>query len=180
MEDIMTVLTRTPENTNFLQPTKFLLTFERIPNVTYFCQEVNLPGLSVQNIPVNTPMLDYHVAGTKITFGALNIRFMVDEKLDSWKNIYNWMQSLGSPKGFDVRNRLAALQNANSESKFTSYSDAVLTILNNLNNPSMRVHFASLFPVSLSDIQFDTTQSADHIITADATFIVEYFDFEEV
>ena len=176
----MTVLSRTPENTNFLQPTKFLLTFERIPNVTYFCQEVNLPGIRLNSIEIPSPVLDYHVAGNKLTYGTFNIRFMVDEKLQSWKNIYNWFQSIGSPKGFDVRNRLAALQNANNESKFTSYSDAVLTILNNLNNPIIRVHLAYLFPVSLSDIQFDTTLSADNIITADAEFMVEYFEFEEV
>lgn len=176
----MTATSRTPENTNFLQPTKFLLTFERIPNVTYFCQEINLPGLSIPYIGVPTPVLDYHVAGNKIEFGDLNIRFMVDEKLNSWKDIYYWIQSIGSPKGFDVRNRLSALQNANSESKFTNYSDAVLTILNNLNNPTIRVHFAQLFPVSLSDIQFDTTLSADNIITADAKFIVEYFEFEPI
>ena len=33
-----------------------------------------------------------------------------------------------------------------------------------------------MFPVSLSDVQFDTTQSADTIITADAVFRYEYFE----
>lgn len=173
----MTAISRTPENTNFLQPTKFLLVFDRIPNVTYFCQEVNIPGISLPNIQVQTPVLDYHLAGNKLTYSPLNIRFMVDEKADSWKNIHQWFLSIGSPHGFNERNSLSAIQNAYKESKFLNYSDAVLTVLSNLNNPIMRIHFASLFPVSLSDIQFDTTLSADHIITADATFMVEYFDF---
>lgn len=174
----MTVITRTPDNTNFLQPTKFLLTFSRIPEVTYFCQEVNIPGMSIPNIQVPSPMLDYHVAGNKITYNQFSIRFMVDEKLQSWKNIHDWFRSMAAPTGFQERNTLSAIQNQYNQSKLTSYSDATLSILTNLNNPSMRVNLYSLFPISLSDIQFDTTLSADHIITADATFMVEYFDLD--
>ena len=176
----MTVISRTPENTNFLQPTKFLLTFSRIPEVTYFCQEVNIPGMNLPNIIVPSPMLDYHAAGNKLTYNQLHVRFMVDEKLQSWKNIHDWFRSLASPTGFQERNTLAAIQNQYNQSKLTSYSDAVLTVLTNLNNPSIRIDLHGLFPVSLSDIQFDTTLSADHIITADATFMVEYFDIEEI
>jgi hypothetical protein len=55
------------------------------------------------------------------------------------------------------------------------YSDATLTILSALNNPIARVEFVNMFPVSLSDIYFDTKQSADDIITADATFVFDQF-----
>ena len=105
---------------------------------------------------------------------------MVDEKLQSWKHIHDWFRSIASPTGFEERNLRAAIQNQYNQSKLTSYSDAVLTVLTNLNNPSIRIDLHGLFPVSLSDIQFDTTLSADHIITADATFMVEYFDIEEI
>ena len=173
----MTVLQRTPENTGFLQPTKFLLTFDRIPNVTYFCQEVNIPGISLPFIQVPSPAIDYHVTGNKLNFSMLNIKFMVDAKAESWKNIYEWFMSIASPHGTEERNYLTRLQNEFKETSFPQYSDAILTVLSNLNNPIMRVHLVGLFPVSLSDIQFDTTLSADHIITADASFSVKYFDF---
>jgi len=45
-----------------------------------------------------------------------------------------------------------------------------------LNNPLVRINFHRMFPVSLSDVQFDTQQSADTIITAEAVFRYEYFD----
>ena len=176
----MTAISRTPENTNFLQPTKFLLTFSRIPDVTYFCQEANIPGITLNNIVVNSPMLDFHAAGNKLQYGQFNIRFMVDEKLQSWKNIHDWFRSIGAPTGFQERNTRAAIQNQFNQSKLTSYSDATLTVLSNLNNPSLRIDLHGLFPVSLSDIQFDTMLSADHIITADATFMVEYFDINVI
>lgn len=173
----MTVLERTPENTGFLQPTKFLLSFDRIPNVTYFCQEVNIPGLSVSAITVPSPGMDYHVAGNKLSVESLNIRFLIDSKMESWKNIYEWMQSIASPHGTEERNYLTRLQNEFKQNSFPQYSDAVLTILSNLNNPISRVHLVGLFPLSLSGIQFDTTQSSDTIITSDASFSVKYFDF---
>ena len=37
-----------------------------------------------------------------------------------------------------------------------------------------------MFPISLSDIIFDSSQSADDVMTADATFIFDYFEFESV
>jgi len=176
----MSVLNRTPENTNFLQPTKFLLTFDRIPDVTYFCQEANIPGIQLPAIVVPSPAIDYHVAGNKLTYSTFNIKFMVDEKVNSWKNIHEWLMSIASPHGTEDRNYLTRLQNEFKQTSFPQYSDAVLTVLSNLNNPVLRVHLVGLFPMSLSDIQFDTTLSADHIITADASFSVKYFDFMEL
>lgn len=176
----MTVLNRNPENTNLLQPTKFLLTFDRIPDVTYFCQEANIPGISIPAIVTNTPGGDYHVAGNKATYNMFTVKFMVSENVSSWKNIHSWMMSIASPHGTNERNYLTAIQSQSKTGSFPQYSDATLTVLSNLNNPILRVHLVGLFPISLSDIQFDTTLSADHIITADATFSVKYFDFIDV
>ena len=176
----MTVLTRTPNNTNLLQPTKFLLTFSRIPEVTYFCQEVNIPGMNLPNIIVPSPMLDYHAAGNKLTYNQLHVRFMVDEKLQSWQEIHTWFRSIASPESYVERKTLSQLQNQFNTKKSTSYSDATLTVLSSLNNPILRVKFINMFPITLSDVIFDSAQSADDIITADATFIFDYFNFEEV
>lgn len=173
----MSAIERTPEQTGFLQPTKFLLTFDRIPNVSYFCQEANIPGLSLPTILVPTPSIDYHVAGNKLTYNQFNIKFLIDSKALSWKNIHQWFMSIASPHGTEQRNSLTTLQNQYKQTDFPQYSDAVLTVMSNLNNPLLRVHLVGLFPVSLSDIQFDTTLSAENIITADATFSIKYFDF---
>ena len=176
----MPVSNRMPENINLLQPTKFLLTFDRIPDVVYFCQEVNIPGLQLPAITVPSPALDYHVAGNKVNYSMFNIKFMVDEGVNSWKNIHQWMMSIASPQGTDVRNKLTEMQNQFKSGHFPQYSDATLTVLSNLNNPILRVHLVGLFPISLSDIQFDTTLSAENIITADASFSVKYFDFMDL
>ena len=173
----MNVLTRTPENTNYLQPTKFLMTFGRIPDTTWFCQSVNIPGVSVGQAPINFPSLTVYSPGNQITYNSLNVNFLVDEAVVSWQNIYDWFRSFASPDGTDERNLKTALQNEYSKQDKKQYSDATLTVLNNLNNPVIRVQFTNVFPVSLSDINFDTRMSADDIITADATFVYDEFKF---
>ena len=177
----MTALTRLPQNTNYLQPTKFLLTFDRLGDVQYFCQTVNIPGVNLGQAPFNTPLLDVFVPDRKMIYNPLSIHFTIDESLNGWQQLHAWFRSIASPTSFDERNRLTSLQNANkTSSSLNSYSDATLTILSALNNPILRVKFYNVFPITLSDILFDTTQSADDIITADCVFTFDYFDFEKV
>ena len=173
----MSVLTRTPNNTNLLQPTKYLLIFDRAGSVPYFCQAVNIPGVSVGQAPLNFPSATVYSPGNQMVFNNLNVTFLVDESLESWQGIYDWFRSFASPDGTDERNRKTQLQNEWKKQDKKQYSDATLTVLNNLNNPVIRVQFVNLFPVSLSDINFDTKQSADDIITADVTFVYDQFKF---
>jgi hypothetical protein len=174
----MTALTRAPQNTNYLQPTKFLLTFDRIPTVQYFCQSVNIPGINLGQAPLNFPGLDVFAPGNKVTYNPLNVSFTVDEKLASWQELHAWFRSIASPEGTDERNRLTSIQNQYKSQKLKSYSDATLTIMSALNNPILRVRFFNTFPIVLSDIIFDTKGSADDIITCDANFMFDYYNFE--
>jgi hypothetical protein len=173
----MTALTRNPQNTNLLQPTKFLMSFDRIPNTQYFCQAVNIPGMQVGQAPISFPGLDVNAPDTKIQYNQLAMTFTVDEAMKSWQDLYLWFRSIASPAGTNERNRLSALQSARTTGPKV-YSDATLTVLSALNNPLFRVRYYNCFPISLSDIQFDTKQSADDIITADGIFMFDYFDFE--
>ena len=93
----MSALNRTPQNTNLLQPTKYLLVFDRLPTVTFFCQSVNIPGINLGQAPLQTPTLDIFAPGNKITYNPFNIHFLVDEKLLSWQELHTWFRSIASP-----------------------------------------------------------------------------------
>ena len=179
----MSVLTRIPENTNNLQPTKFLLTFDRTGDVPYFCQQVNLPGVNLGQAPISFPGQDVFAPGNKLTWNPLAIRFIINEDMSSWRGLFDWFRAIASPQGTDERNRLTEQQNnyktlTPKSDRLKNYSDATLTVLSALNNPIIRVKFTNVFPITLIDIGFDTTLSADTIITADATFIFDYYEFE--
>ena len=176
----MTTLTRTPVNTNLLQPTKYLLTFSRMPTVQYFCQAVNLPGVSVGQAPITFPSVTVYSPGNQIAYNNFNIEFTVDEEVQSWKELYEWFRSFSSPDGTDERTLLSQKQNQGKTVKKPWYSDATLTVLSALNNPILRVEFINIFPVSLSDLQFDTKLSADDIMTADANFVYDQFKFVDI
>jgi hypothetical protein len=167
----MTALNRSPENTNFLQPTKYLLTFDRIRTTQYFCQTVNLPGVSLGEVNRATPFLDMYSPGTKLTYEPLQIEFILDEKLQGWKNLYDWFLTMADPDGFEKRDGSRELQTNKH------FSDATLSILSGLNNPLIRIQYTNLFPLSISDIRFDSTQSADTIMTATASFRYQSYKY---
>ena len=112
----MTALNRTPEAGSFLQPTKYLLTFDRIKTVQFYCQSVNIPGVNLGQAPFNTPMLDVFVPDRKMIYNPLSIHFTIDESLNGWQQLHAWFRSIASPTSFDERNRLTSLQNANKTS----------------------------------------------------------------
>jgi hypothetical protein len=168
----MTALNRNPQNTNPLQPTKYLLTFDRISTVQYFCQTVNLPGVSLGEVVRPTPFLDMYSPGTKLTYSPLDVNFIVDEELATWKNLYMWFTSIADPDGFEKRDHDRELQ------RNKHFSDATLTVLSALNNPILRIHFRNVFPSTMSDINFDTTLSADNIVTVNATFRYESYVYD--
>jgi hypothetical protein len=166
----MTVLNRNPQNTNPLQPTKFLLTFSRIPNAQYFCQTVNVPGVVLGEVVRETPFLDMYSPGTKLKYDPFDIDFIVDEELQSWKDLYKWFISIADPDGFEQRDGKLVKQNEH-------LSDATLTILSALNNPILRIQFRNIFPLTMSDLDFNTQLSADTIMTCKATFRYESYNY---
>jgi virulence-associated protein VapD len=77
--------------------------------------------------------------GTKLTYEPLDIEFIVDEELESWKNLYNWFTSIADPDGFEKRDGSLELQTNKH------FSDATLTVLSALNNPLLRIQFRNCF-----------------------------------
>ena len=96
----MTILTRNPENTDLLQSTKFRLTFDRLPGVTYFCQVANFPGVSLTEVIRPTPFVDLYVPGEKLIYDTFNITFYIDEDLRTWLELHDWMRGITFPTDF--------------------------------------------------------------------------------
>lgn len=168
----MTVLNRNPKSVNFLQPSKFLLSFDRVSTVSYQCQQVNIPGVTLGVVTRDTPFVDLYSPGTKLSYNPLVVTFFIDEELESWKSLQTWFNSIANPDGFEKRDHGRELQTNKH------LSDATLTILSNLNNPLVRIRFADCFPMDMGDITFDTQQSADNIITVTATFRYNFYTIE--
>jgi hypothetical protein len=144
-----------------------VLTFPEVPDMIYFCQKANIPGVSLGQAIQETPNLDLFHSGTKISYNTFDVTFLVNEDLSAWTTIYNWMKDLSSVEASYAKRKEGKKQ-------------AVLTVMSNQNNPKLRVKLMDLFPLSLSDLEFDTTLSAEEHITATVSFRYDWFELEQV
>jgi hypothetical protein len=154
--------------------------------MTYFCTSANLPGVSLTEIVYPTSLLDVYVPGEKILYDTFNITFLVDEDLRAWTEIHDWIRGLTFPTEFE---EFVNLKNITSQqtpalaqrgTNNVGISDAVLTLHTNKNNPNVRFRFIDLFPTSVSTIVFNTGDTAENIMTADATFRFAYYNYERL
>lgn len=169
---------RQPSNLNYLRPLGFKLNFERLPNVTYFCQSANLPTINLGVATQATPFIDMPVPGDKMTFDDLVVRFMVDEDMKNYIEMTNWIIGLGFPESRDqfinITNKGRRF-NSPSDSNTGEYGDATLTILTSDNLPNIQVKLQDCFPTSLSGLEFDISQGNTQYFQASATFKIRQY-----
>jgi len=172
-------LTRQPQNTSLLQKTKYIFTMPRVNNTQYFCQETNIPGITLPALSRPTPVVDLYSPGNKLEYDQFSMTFLVDSDLKAWRDIHDWMRRLTTTVNNEEYKMLWRRQSVvDGNKQQAQYADGILTIMSNLNNPKFRVKYVNLFPISLSDIQFTSTESAEEVITATATFRYDYYDIE--
>lgn len=180
----MTALTRTPTNTALLQSTKFRVTFDRLPGATYYCQAANVPGVSLTEIIRATPFIDLFHPGEKMVYDTFNITFLVDEDMRNWTEIHDWIRGLTFPTDFkeyiNLERQARAPYIRNRESIRPQYSEAIMTLHTNKNNPNFRIKLFDLFPVSLSSLLMSAQDTAENIVVADASFRFSYYDYERL
>jgi hypothetical protein len=176
----MTALDRNSPTSNYLQPTKFQVTFPRISTVTYFCQEVAIPGISSSPVRQTTPFTDLYRPGDKLVYDTFSMEFILDEELWGWEMIHDWMRGYAFPYSFDEYKNLKYQTDKVLSQTQPQYSDAQLTVLSALNNPKYNIKFVNIFPISISQVQFNTMASADKPMTAIATFRYQLYNIERV
>ena len=163
----MSALDNQPSNTNFLSPLGFKFQIKKTPNLNFFVQSVNLPSVSIGTIDVSTPFSRIPLPGDKVTFGQLDVTFKVDENMENYLEIYNWIISLGRPDNFTDG---APLYTAPPMSGTGVNSDLTLVILTSAMNGNKIINFLDAHPVNLTDITFDSTLSDVEYVTATVSF----------
>ena len=162
------------ENRNFLSPTGFKFTLTRFPKVSFFCNEANIPNLTLGIAVQPSYLKDIDIPGDKIVFGDLTLRFLVDEYIENYMELQNWIRGLGYPESLDeygnFANNAVINERVYSQRPAQIYSDGVLQILDSSYIPKFNVKFKDLWPYSLSTLTFDATQTDIQYFTADVSF----------
>ena len=161
-----------PSNKNFLSPVGFKFVIGWSPNVDYFCQSASIPEVSIGVREIPTPVKDYSVPGDKMTFGDLSLRFLVNEDMDNYFEIYKWLKGLTNPKvQSDFAKYIATVDEKGRSSQFMkTMSDARLLVLNSNYNSIATINFYNIFPTSLTTLEFDASATDINYFTAEVNF----------
>ena len=186
-------LARQPDKLDYASPTQFRFGINQLPKVEFFVTAVNLPGISLSTTTLATPFKDIPVPGEKLDYDILTINFIVDEYLENYISLHNWITGLGFPES---RSQFETFRDvtSNTPAKITStkraeaigtvipdrsmYSDAFIMLLSNKNNPILQVNFEDIFPISLGAL--DYTQGATDVeyMSVSAEFAYKIYTLE--
>ena len=162
------------DNRNYMSPIGFSFSLARFPKVSFFSNKASLPQITLGTAGQSNYLKDIMHPGDRLTYGDFNIEFLVDEDMENYTLIHNWMTGLGfpeTPKQF----REVTTSDANVRDLKLQYSDATLKVLNSNYNTIAQVKFWDLYPTSLSTLEFTATDTDINYLTANVTFNYLYY-----
>ena len=171
------------KNRNFLSPTGFKFILNKAPKVSFFGNQVNIPQMTLGVAEQPTYLRDIPLPGDKIQFEDFSLRFLVDENLDNYIEVFNWIRALGYPESIDeIKDWQRKDFTINQLDKTTEsfYSDATLEVLTSSQNPNFKIKFQDMWPSSLSTLTFDATDEDISYLTADVTFKYTIFNITDL
>ena len=188
MATSQSVISRQPDKLDYLSPTQFKFNIHQLPKVEFFTTAANVPAISLGDAVFPTPYKEIPMMGDTLSYENLSITFIVDEYLENYISLHEWMTAIGFPKS---RAQFSSFRAETSDAPIATrgvsrdigdtqlptpvrgmFGDAILTMLTNKNNPVVEVRFQDIYPVALGAL--DMTQTATDVeyisVTADFTY----------
>ena len=91
-------LSRQPTKLDYASPTQFKFGIVQLPKVEFFTTSATLPGINMGSAVFPTPYKDIPVMGDKLTYDNLSVSFLVDEHLENYISLHEWMTAIGFPE----------------------------------------------------------------------------------
>ena len=154
----------------------------RCPKVDFFCNRANIPTVSLGSAVQSTYLRNIPVPGDKLEYEDLQLDFMVDENCENYLQVYDWITGLGFPESLQQYDDLKRNSRfyPSEDPLYNERSDGTLMILNSNYQPSLKVIFKDLFPVSLSGIPFSAVETEERYFTATVSFKYTIYDVIDV
>ena len=150
------------DNKNPLVSTEgFKMVFARAPNTQYFLQSFSIPAISVPEVPINRGPGRVYAAGDMITFDPLTITMLIDEGMTNFTEMYDWLHRL-----------------INSNTIQEKFDDMTIYVMSGKSNPNKEITFYNVFPTTLGNINFSSTDGDIVYATVDVTFRYDRFTIQ--
>jgi hypothetical protein len=156
-------------NRNFLSPIGFKFSLAKYPKVDFFTSSANIPEISLATAIQPSYLKNIDVPGEKLTYGDLRLSFIVDENLENYSSVHNWLTGIGFPESTSQYKELTTNEDDIRDPNLV-FSDGSLHILNSNFRDIAIIKFKDLYPVSLGSLTFDAKEQDYSYFTADATF----------
>ena len=157
------------QNRNFLSGVAFKFNLAKFPKVDFFSNSARIPELNLELTTQPSYLKNIDVPGERLTFGDFTLRFLVDENMENYISVYDWLTGLGFPETTKEFADLIKDKDGQRDPK-EAFCDGTLRILNSNYREVAQVKFNDLFPTSLTSLDFDATNTDVQYFTAEATF----------
>tara|TARA_B100001996_G_scaffold116551_1_gene88256 strand:- start:1398 stop:1997 length:600 start_codon:yes stop_codon:yes gene_type:complete len=191
------VIQREPSKSDYASPIQFRFKCTKLPTVEFFVQSANIPGISLGSATQTNPLYDIPLPGDKITYSALDMSFLVDENLNNYKEIHDWILGLGFPSNhtqfqdlqaagtdrFPGSARSTAVTGSSTPQPLNEggiYSDAILTVLNSKNIAKTEIRFQNVYPTNLGGLNYDVRQTDIDYLSASVSFNYMNYDIVQI
>ena len=192
----MASVKRQPDKLDYASPTQFRFGIHQLPKVEFFSTAATIPAIALSDVIVPTPFKSIPMMGDQLTYDNLAISFIVDEYLENYLSIHEWMTAIGFPKNrtqfSEFKSNTSNTPSANAVKsndigdvqKPTStnalFSDATLTILSNKNNPIVNVFFRDIYPIAMTGLSYNQAATDVEYLTAEITFAYQLYEIETI
>jgi hypothetical protein len=136
---------------------------------------ISLPASEQSN-----PFTDIPVPGEHITWEKLPVTFLVDEDLQGYLEMYNWIRGMGFPETFDEY-KAARYADPQFRSTWQAFTSDISVFTNTGHrNANIEFLFEDAWPTSVSAPKLDTTNPAQPVVTSQVIFNYTLFDVRSV
>lgn len=156
---------------NYLSPTNFTISIEKLPNVEFFTQKLQIPDVTVTPASLGTPLANIYEYGDRIEYGELVTTMILDENMNNYKEILNWIEGYASPESSKQNKVYTATGHE---------SDIIATITNSHKNPNIRFTFKNCFPTSLGGVSLDVNVTDVAYATTTVNWRYDTFTMEQL
>ena len=186
---------RQPTVFNYSQSNQFKVSLSLFPKTEWFVVRANIPSVTLGQGVQATRLIDMPVVGDKLTYDQFYFTFLVDEKLQNYMELHNWLLNIGFPERYtqfqgevrpDGTTRPVGktidseVSGFGKQSDRDLYSDITMHILSSKNNPVAKIKFFECFPVNLTNVEYSQQESDTTYAECTATFAYTLFTTEAV
>jgi hypothetical protein len=170
-----------PDNTSLLNPNEFRFFLHKAPYLSFFVQTVALPSINLAPVEEDNPFTTIPVPGDHIEWEALSVVFLVDENLQGWREMYDWMRGMGFPSSFDEYKNLVTSGDNKYKSLWESLTSDISVFTNTGHrNANIEYTFRDAFPIMISAPTLSTTNPDQPVVTAKVLFRYTLYDVKSI